>query len=115
MTERHDERMTRFWLIEPTATFADSRWQDRPIWRAVVAAPTANLARQVAAAWALPGPQEVQIGNESDSPLAGFNDEKLYRVREVPADPAWRNRMDGTGRQVIDAELLREAPDIIEI
>lgn len=101
----------RFWVIEPAAAFEDSRWQDRAIWRVVVAAPTASFAREVAEAWAQP--KDVQIGNESDSPVAGFADEKLYLVREVPSDPQWP--ASGDESKVIDAKLLREAPDIIEI
>ena len=104
----------RFWMIEPVASLDDSRWQDRPIWRVLVTAPISSLALQAAEAWANPR-GAAQIGNESDSPLAGFADEKLYRVREVPPDPAWQGSGSSTDRAVVDAELLRKAPDIIEI
>lgn len=102
-----------YWLLEPAAEFADSRWQDRPIWRVVVAAPSASLARQAAEAWAVP--PAVQIGNESDSPAAGFSDEKLYVARRIDPQPEWQARRGDGPAQVVDAELVRPAPDIIEL
>lgn len=115
MAEPHNLRTTRFWLIEPAASLADSRWQDRAVWRVVVAAPSAAMARLTAAAWTLPGPDEVQIGNESDSPLAGFDDEKLYFVRQIDPKPEWLASVKEGESRVIDAELLRPPPEIVEI
>ncbi len=107
-------RPPQFWLLEPSASPKDSRWQDRPIWRwVVVAAPTAALARLVAEKWALPR-MAPQIGNESASPRAGFLDEKLYFVRPVKPGPGWWSTPRVDAEQVIDAALLREAPGRIE-
>jgi hypothetical protein len=73
------------WSIEPTAVAEDSRWLDYPIWADVlVRAPTAAQARLVAAAMeagAIEGP--ATVGNESPTFRSGFDDEKLYRVRQV--------------------------------
>lgn len=108
-------RLPQFWLFEPAASPKDSRWQDRPIWRwVVVAAPNAALARLVAEKWALPRVVP-QIGNESDSPRAGFLDEKLYHVRPVKPGPGWWCTPMSDAEQVIDAALLRDAPRRIEI
>lgn len=108
-------RAPQFWLLEPAASIADSRWQDRPIWRwVVVAAPSAAFARQIAENWALPRVVP-QIGNESGSPRAGFLDEKLYHVRPVRPAPGWWCSPRRDAEQVIDAALLREAPRRIEI
>lgn len=107
-------RLPQFWLLEPAASPKDSRWQDRPIWRwVVVAAPSASLARLVAERWALPRVAP-QIGNESDSPRAGFLDEKLYYVRPVKPGPGWWSTPTPDAEQVIDAALLRGAPGRIE-
>lgn len=102
------------WLIEPVASPDDSRWQDRPIWRRVlVMADSPAFARLTAEAWALPRVPP-QIGNESDSPRAGFLDEKLYLVRQVPSEAGRRTPQRPDWDQVIEAELLRGPPDIIE-
>jgi hypothetical protein len=98
------------WLIEPSAAPDDSRWQDRPIWRSViVAAPSATFARLVAEQWAKADIKS-QIGNESDSFYAGFNDEKLYQVRPAPTDfDPETTPSDWPGR-VLVAHQLRAAP-----
>lgn len=102
------------WSIEPVASPDDSRWQDRPIWRRVlVIAESAAFARLTAEAWALPRVSP-QIGNESGSPRAGFLDEKLYLVRQVPLEAGRRTPQRPDWDQVIEAELLRGPPDIIE-
>lgn len=104
----------KFWLIEPAAAPTDSRWQDRPIWRwLVVAAPSAAFARRIAENWALPSVPP-QIGNESDCPRAGFLDEKLYHARPVTPAPGWLYPPRRDVREVLDAALLRPAPDRIE-
>lgn len=103
------------WLIEPVASPDDSRWQDRPIWRrVVVTAGSAAFARLAAEAWALPRVPP-QIGNESDASRAGFLDEKLYRVTALRGDSGEATSHRADRNRVIDAELLRAAPDIIEI
>jgi hypothetical protein len=112
----YSTRPPQFWLFEPAASPMDSRWQDRPIWRwVVVAAPTAAIARYTAEKWALPRVVP-KIGNESDSPRAGFLDEKLYHVRPVRPAPGWwcSPRVDAE-QEVIDAAPLRAAPERIEI
>lgn len=98
------------WLIEPSATPVDSRWQDRAIWRlVVVAAPSATFARLVAEEWALPRPKP-PIGNESDSPCAGFTDEKLYQVRPAPSDFEPKPVSTDWPGRVLVAHLLRDPP-----
>lgn len=101
------------WLIEPVASPADPRWQDRAIWRRViVTAPSASFARLTAERWALP-PLLPQIGNESAGPQAGFLDEKLYHVRQMPGScPRAPRRSDH--RQVVEAEILRMPSKVIE-
>lgn len=73
------------WSIEPAAVAEDSRWLDFPIWAEVlVRAPSPAQARLVAAAMEaeLIG-DPTTVGNETLSFRSGFQDEKLYRVREV--------------------------------
>jgi hypothetical protein len=73
------------WMIEPIAASGDSRWLDFPHWAEVaVRAPTAAQARLVA------GEMEKRlladatpVGNESHSFRSGFEDEKLYWVRQM--------------------------------
>jgi hypothetical protein len=100
----------KFWLLEPAASPVDPRWQDRPIWRwVVIAAPSAAFARRTAERWALPA-LPPQIGNESESPRAGFLDEKLYHVRPVAPAPGWLYSLGPNRERVVDAALLRAAP-----
>jgi len=76
------------WLLEPVASPADPRWQDRAMWRrVVVAAPSAAFARLAAERWAL-ADGEARQGNESPSPAAGLDDEKLYHARRLSEAPA---------------------------
>ena len=76
------------WKLTPAASADDPRWQDRTIWsEAIVEAPTAAFARQFAADWELPK-KLPQVGNESPSPVSGFQDEKLYWARRVPDEEA---------------------------
>jgi hypothetical protein len=76
------------WKLTPVASPDDPRWQGRAIWsEAIVEAPSAAFARQFAAEWELPDRLR-HVGNESPSPKSGFQDEKLYWVRRVPADEA---------------------------
>src|SRR3546814_1596119 len=73
------------WAIEAIAVSEDSRWQDFPIWaEVVVRAPTPAQARLVAAA--MEGGQiadPTTVGNETLAFRSGFQDEKLYQVRQV--------------------------------
>lgn len=74
------------WQIEPILDPDDDAWQDRPIWAdIVVAADSAAFARLAAERHALSEPS-VPVGNESESRRSGLNDEKLYRVAELPSD-----------------------------
>ena len=73
------------WSIEASAVAEDSRWLDFPIWAEVlVRAPSPAQARLVAAAMEA---QEIgdptTVGNETLPFRSGFQDEKLYRVRQV--------------------------------
>lgn len=73
------------WSLEASAVAEDSRWLDLPIWAdVVVRAPSAAQARLVAAAMeaAAIGDPTTQ-GNETLAFRSGFQDEKLYRVRQV--------------------------------
>ena len=73
------------WKIEPIAVAADSRWMDFPIWAdVIVRAPSAARARLVAAAMeARELADSTPVGNETLTFRSGFEDEKLYRVREL--------------------------------
>lgn len=73
------------WSLEASAVAEDTRWLDLPIWAdVVVRAPSAAQARLVAAAMeaAAIGDPTTQ-GNETLTFRSGFQDEKLYRVRQV--------------------------------
>ena len=73
------------WAIEACAVAEDTRWLDFPIWaEVVVRAPTAAQARLVAAGLeeAIIG-DETPTGNESLTFRSGFQDEKLYHVRQL--------------------------------
>ena len=73
------------WKIEPIAVAADSRWMDFPIWAdVIVRAPSAARARLVAAAMeARELADSTPVGNETLTFRSGFEDEKLYQVREL--------------------------------
>jgi uncharacterized membrane-anchored protein len=71
------------WLIEPAAAPEDPAWQGRDIWQLLVKAPNAAFARVAAENWAQPE-NPVPAGNMSALNNAGFTDQKLYRVRELP-------------------------------
>jgi hypothetical protein len=73
------------WSLEASAVADDSRWLDFPIWAdVVVRAPTAAQARLVAARMeaGVIGDPTTQ-GNETLPFRSGFQDEKLYQVRQV--------------------------------
>lgn len=73
------------WSIEASAVAEDSRWLDFPIWTdVVVRAPTAAQARLLAAAMeAAEIGDPTTVGNETLAFRSGFQDEKLYHVRQV--------------------------------
>jgi hypothetical protein len=73
------------WSLDASAVAEDSRWLDFPIWAdVVVRAPTAAQARLVAAAMeAAEIGDPTTVGNETLSFRSAFQDEKLYRVRQV--------------------------------
>jgi hypothetical protein len=103
------------WKLTPVASADDPRWQSRTIWREVIVeAPTAAFARRFAADWELP--KELRhVGNESPSPISGFEDEKLYWARCVPDEDArhFRRTADGASpvlRAVKQEERADEAP-----
>jgi hypothetical protein len=74
------------WKLTPAASPEDDRWQARTIWaEVIVEAPTAAFARQFAVEWEL-GESTPHIGNESPSPISGFQDEKLYWARRLRPD-----------------------------
>jgi hypothetical protein len=88
------------WVLEPHAQPDDPLWQDRPIWsKVIVVAESPAFARLAAAHWAardVAGP-----GNESPSPVIGFEDERLYAVRKLrPGEPV----CDDLAGAVISAE-----------
>jgi hypothetical protein len=103
------------WKLTPVASPDDPRWQGRAIWsEVIVKAPTAAFARLYAAKWELQD-MDGQVGNESPSPKSGFEDEKLYWVRRLPADEDRRldSAADGAGpvlRAVKMAEKADEVP-----
>lgn len=73
------------WRIEPCAVATDSRWMDFPIWAdVVVRAPSAAQARLVAAGMeAQRLDDHTPVGNETLEFRSGFEDEKLYQVRQL--------------------------------
>jgi hypothetical protein len=76
----------RLWVIEPVLDPDDDAWQDRAVWTdIVVGAESPAFARLAAEELALSAPW-IPIGNESQSRRAGLNDEKLYRVFELPPE-----------------------------
>ena len=107
---RRDE--VPMWKLTPVASADDPRWQDRTIWKEVIVeAPTAAFARQFAAEWALQD-MDGQVGNESPSPVSGFEDEKLYWVRRVPSEQARELRgSGGDGARILRASKLAERAD----
>lgn len=75
------------WSFRPVADPSDARWQDHPIWgEVVVEADTSADARRLAGEWELSAIPAPSIGNESPSPFSAFEDEKLYRVQEIPSE-----------------------------
>lgn len=71
------------WRIRPVAHPGDSHWQGRRIWAdVVVRAPSAAFARLAASKLDEP-PMQCQLGNETHCLRSGFEDEKLYWVRQV--------------------------------
>ena len=100
------------WKLTPVASADDPRWQDRTIWKEVIVeAPTAAFARQFAAEWALQD-MDGQVGNESPSPVSGFEDEKLYWVRRVPSEQARELRgSSADGSRILRASKLAERAD----
>lgn len=101
-----------WWKLTPVASPGDPRWQGRAIWNEVIVeAPTAAFARQFAAEWELPDRLR-HIGNESPSPKSGFQDEKLYWVRRLPADEACRLGVAADGAcPVLRAVKMAESAD----
>ncbi len=73
------------WKIEPCAVATDSRWMDFPIWAdVVVRAASPAQARLVAAGMEKSRLDDgVTVGNETLEFRSGFEDEKLYQVREL--------------------------------
>jgi hypothetical protein len=72
-----------FWIITPAAGADDPRWQDHRRWPEVIvqaeSAATARLeARELESAGKRP-----PSGNEWPSGRSGFDDEKLYHVRQL--------------------------------
>jgi hypothetical protein len=76
----------------------------------VVEAPTAAFARQLAADWELPK-HLPHVGNETPSPISGFQDEKLYWARRVADEEARHLSLTGDGKSpVLRAVKMRERP-----
>jgi|GEM_PF-5722988 len=105
--------MDRIWVVEPTATLDDSRWQGRRVWRhIVVRAENAGLAILTAEKFALEhSGHDGHPGNETPSPVAGPADAKLYKIGEINEEKL----TDYSGRQpakeaartgVIAAEMM---------
>ena len=83
--------MTRpvvLWTIRPVAGPDDPRWQGRTIWHEVVVAAVDAGAAAMIAEQAAEDPAAPVIGNESESRLHGFADEKLYAIRRIPPEDA---------------------------
>ena len=102
------------WKLTPVASPDDPRWQGRTIWREVVVeAPTAAFARLYAAQWELQD-MDGQVGNESPSPKSGFEDEKLYWVRRLPAEEARHldSAADGAGPVLRAVKMTESADDV---
>lgn len=67
------------WRIFPVAHSNDSRWQDRPIWaEVIVRAPSATMARLIAATSLSGDSALARVGNESGSGRSGIEDGVLY-------------------------------------
>jgi len=76
------------WKIEPAAPPTDARWLDYGRWDEVrVRAPTPGQARLAAAEMERLGAPS-GVGNESAAFRSGFEDEKLYWVRQVEDERA---------------------------
>jgi hypothetical protein len=72
------------WAFRPVAAADDPRWLDHPLWgELVVRAPTAALARLVAADFERSHAADEVLGNESPSGASGVEDDKLYQVRRL--------------------------------
>lgn len=97
------------WRLKPHADESDSRWLDHPRWEEVIVrAPTAALARRVAAS--LERPEEpVPPGNESLPFRSGFEDEKLYHVAPLDSDEAPGLSLEGP--DAVIREIGPESPE----
>ena len=103
-------RSTVLWTIRPVAGPDDPRWQGRTIWQEVVVAAADAGAAAMIAEQAADDPAAPVIGNESESRLHGFADEKLYAIRRIPPDEAsaYNSYTNKTG-MVIAIQRPREA------
>lgn len=76
------------WRIRPVVHPSDSRWQERRVWaEVIVRAPSAAFARLAASKLDEP-PKRRRLGNETHCFRSGFEDEKLYWVRQVSSEEA---------------------------
>lgn len=99
------------WLITPSAGSEDTRWLDFPIWtEVVVRAPSAARARLLAAQMEAEMTADVPPpGNESLAFRSAFEDEKLYRVRQL--NPSDAPEHDPEGAERVLSATLGSAPD----
>lgn len=94
------------WRIHPVAQPTDSRWQGRRIWaEVIVRAQSAAMARLIASKLDEP-PVPSRIGNETLCFRSGIEDEKLYWVRRLSTDEAFRHEKEDRGAGVIAAVPL---------
>jgi hypothetical protein len=72
-----------YWLITPATGADDPRWQDRKRWPEVIVRADSAAAARLAARELESAGKGPPSGNEWPSGRSGFDDEKLYLVRQI--------------------------------
>jgi hypothetical protein len=106
-----DKDKHSLWILEPVAPLGDAIWQDRIVWsRVAVVATSEAFARLAAEEWAYAEHGRAP-GNESPTEAAGFRDEKLYGVKQLPLDSGTEIPESVTGT-VVASEKLGPGTDV---